>query len=171
MYNIIVVNLGLTDNWLIAIQIPKHILLERPDDGLPLVFLTATATGVSNSEGYRTYFTPIDLNVHWTAIRQPFSQSGTLVMRSCISNDGPSIRGGMTARPQPNEEPAITPPWHRKTRTLASLTVYGELFAARTPEEFALVHARLQQEWTFNGGFVRLFTIMLLHSQLIRSSM
>jgi hypothetical protein len=100
---------------------------------------------------------------------RPFPQSRTLVNRSCMSSDGPSIRGGMTARPQPNEEPAITAtlPWH--SRTLASLTVYGELFAARTPEEFALVHTRLQQEWSFNGGFVSLFTIMLLNSQLIRS--
>ena len=101
----------------------------------------------------------------------PFSQSRTLVKRSCVSNDRPSIHGGMTARPQPNEESAITAtlPWHG--RTLASLTVYGELFAACTPEEFALVHTRLQQEWTFNGGFVSLFTIMVLNSQLIRSSM
>jgi len=77
----------------------------------------------------------------------------------------------MVARPQPNEEPAVTAtlPWHSKT--LASLTVYGELFAAHTPEEFASVHTRLQQEWTFNGGFVSQFTINLLNSQLIRSSM
>jgi hypothetical protein len=88
-----------------------------------------------------------------------------------MCNDGPSIRGGMTARPQPNEEPAITAtlPWY--SRTLASLTVYGELLAACTPVQFALVHTRLQQEWTFNGGFVSLFTIMWLDSQLIRSSM
>jgi len=87
-----------------------------------------------------------------------------------MSNDGPSIREGMTPRPQPNEEPAITAtlPWHG--RTLASITVYGELFSARTTEEFASVHTRLQQEWTFNGSFVSLFTIMLLNSQLIRSS-
>ena len=101
----------------------------------------------------------------------PLSQSITLVERSYMSNDEPSIRGGMTARPQLNEEPAITAtlPWH--SRTLASFTVYGELFAARTPEEFALVHTRLQQEWTFDGSFVSLFTIMLLNSSLIYSSM
>jgi hypothetical protein len=88
-----------------------------------------------------------------------------------MSSDRPSIRGGTAARPQPNEEPAVTAnlPWH--SRTLASVTVYGELFAARTPEEFASVHTRLQQEWTFNGGFVSQFTINLLNSQLIRSSM
>jgi len=78
-----------------------------------------------------------------------------------MSNDGPSIHGGMTAHPQSNEELAITAtlPWY--SRTLASLTVYGELLAARTSEEFVLVHTTLQQEWTFNGGFVSLFTIML----------
>ena len=104
-------------------------------------------------------------------MNRPLAQSRTLVKRSFMSNDGPSIRGEMTARPQPNEEPVITAtlPWHG--RTLASLIVYGELFAARTPQEFALVHTRLQQEWTFNGGFVSLFTIMLLDSSLIRSSM
>jgi hypothetical protein len=71
-----------------------------------------------------------------------------------MSNDRPLIREGMTARQQPNEEPAISAalPWH--SRTLVSLTVYGELLAACTPEEFATVHTRLQQEWTFNGGFV-----------------
>jgi hypothetical protein len=81
-----------------------------------------------------------------------------------MSNDGPTIRGGIAARPESNEESAITVtlPWHG--RTLASLTVYGELHAARAPEEFALVHTRLQQEWTFNGGFVSLFTIRLLNS-------
>jgi hypothetical protein len=103
-------------------------------------------------------------------MNRPLFQSRTLVKRSFMFNDGPSIRGEMTARPQPNEEPAITAtlPWH--SNILASLTVYGELFAARTPGEFAIVHTRLQQEWTFNGGFVGLFTIMLLNSQLIRSS-
>jgi hypothetical protein len=105
-------------------------------------------------------------------MNRPFSQSRTLVKRPCVSNDGPSIRGGMTARPQPNvnEEPTITAtlPWHG--RTLASVTVYGELFTARTSEEFASVHTRLQQEWIFNGSFVGLFTIMLLNSQLICSS-
>jgi hypothetical protein len=42
---------------------------------------------------------------------------------------------------------------------LESLTMYGELSAARTPEEFALVRSRFQREWTFNGGFVSRFTV------------
>ena len=93
-------------------------------------------------------------------MNRPFSQFRTLVKPPCVSNDGPSIRGGMAACSQPDEEPAIsvTLPWY--SRTLASVTVYGELLAARTLEEFALVHTRLQQEWTFNGGFVSLFTVM-----------
>jgi hypothetical protein len=97
-------------------------------------------------------------------MNRPLSQSRTLVKRSCMSNDEPSIRGEITARPQPNEEPDITAtlPWHSKT--LASLTVYGELFATCTPGEFAIVHRRLQQEWTFNGGFVSLFTLCCLTS-------
>jgi hypothetical protein len=32
--------------------------------------------------------------------------------------------------------------------------MYGELSTARVPKEFAAVRARLQQEWTFNAGFV-----------------
>jgi hypothetical protein len=44
-------------------------------------------------------------------------------------------------------------------RALESLTVYGELSTARTPEEFAPVRLRFQREWTFNGGFVSRFTI------------
>ena len=42
--------------------------------------------------------------------------------------------------------------WYRKT--LAFLTLYDELSAARTPERFAAVRVRLQQEWIFNAGFV-----------------
>ena len=69
--------------------------------------------------------------------------------------------------PLPDEEHAIvTLPWH--WRILAYLTMYGELATACTPEEFAFVHMRLQQEWTFAGGFVSRFTIMILFNfQLI----
>jgi len=49
--------------------------------------------------------------------------------------------------------------WNR--RALESLTMYRALAAARSPEEFAPVHLRLQREWTFNGGFVSQFTITL----------
>ena len=44
-------------------------------------------------------------------------------------------------------------------RALESLTMYGELAAARSPEEFAPVHLKFQREWTFNGGFVSWFTV------------
>ncbi|KIM36083.1 hypothetical protein M413DRAFT_78631 [Hebeloma cylindrosporum] len=39
--------------------------------------------------------------------------------------------------------------------------MYGELSVAHTPEEFSLVRTRLQQEWTFDGGFVSRFTSYL----------
>ena len=42
--------------------------------------------------------------------------------------------------------------WYEKT--LAFLTLYEELSAARTRERFAAVRVRLQQEWVFNAGFV-----------------
>ena len=155
-------NLVQIDNRLVATQIQKNISLERLDDGSPLVLPTTTARRISDDEAYRTQLMLVNPKVKATGMNRPLSQPRTLVKRSCISNGGPSIRGGMTAHPQPNEEPAITAtlPWYSKT--LASLTVYGELFAARTPGEFAIVHTRLQQEWTFNGGFVSLFTLCCL---------
>ena len=52
------------------------------------------------------------------------------------------------------EGPAMTSalPWQSKV--LASFTMYGELCVALTQEEFALVHTRLQQEWSFDGSLV-----------------
>ena len=69
-------------------------------------------------------------------------------------SDGPPVCGeGMTGS-RPTEEPttATILPWHG--RTLSSFTLYGELCIACTPEEFALVRTRLQQEWSLAGGFV-----------------
>ena len=66
------------------------------------------------------------------------------------------VRGGMITDLQPNasEGPASSAalPW--QSRILAFFTMYGELSVALTPEEFALVRTRLQQEWTLDGGFV-----------------
>jgi len=73
----------------------------------------------------------------------------------------------MCTAPRSNEGPAITA---TLPRTLASLTMYGELSVALAPEEFALVHARLQQEWSFDGSFVSRYSIMFLNFQLIRYS-
>jgi len=42
----------------------------------------------------------------------------------------------------------------RHSRTLAPLTIYDEFAAAYAQEDFTLLHTRLQQEWTFYGGFV-----------------
>lgn len=60
----------------------------------------------------------------------------------------------MAAVSQPNEEQIdiAALPWHRMT--FETLTMYGELSAARIPEEFAAVRSRFQSEWLFNGGFV-----------------
>ena len=50
--------------------------------------------------------------------------------------------------------------WYGKA--LAFLTLYHELSTARTPEGFAAVRVRLQQEWIFNASFVSRFTITFL---------
>jgi len=49
--------------------------------------------------------------------------------------------------------------WYRKT--LAFLTLYDEISAARTPEGFAAVRVKLQQEWIFNAGFVSRFFLVV----------
>jgi len=73
-----------------------------------------------------------------------------------VSDDGPPrpIRGGGIIDPQPREEQTVTValPWHM--RALELLTPFTELSAACMPAEFAVVRQRLQQEWTFDGGFV-----------------
>jgi len=75
--------------------------------------------------------------------------------RARVSDDEPVVRGeGMTGGLQSNKEPAIIATLSWQSRTLAFFTMYGELSAAFTPEEFALVRIRLEQEWKFGGGFV-----------------
>ena len=89
-----------------------------------------------------------------------------------ISPAGPSVCEEATTVPLPDgRRIEIAPlPWYRMA--LESLTMYGELSAARIPEEFAPVRLRLQLEWTFNGGFVSRSTFMLVFdSQLIVHSM
>src|SRR5258708_82313 len=79
-----------------------------------------------------------------------------------MSNEAP-VRGEGSTGSRPNEEPTTTTTvsWH--SRTLSSFTLYGELCVACTLEEFALVHTRLQQEWSFAGGLVsRLITFLQL---------
>jgi hypothetical protein len=72
-----------------------------------------------------------------------------------VSDDDPVVRGsGMTGGLRSNKESAIVATLSWLSRTLAFFTMYGELSAALTPEEFALVRMRLEQEWTFGGGFV-----------------
>ena len=78
-------------------------------------------------------------------------------------------RSGMTlSRPNEEQTTITIAPWH--LRTLSSFTLYGELSVACTPEEFASVRSRLQQEWSFGGGLVSRFTTVLLDFQLIHHS-
>ena len=60
----------------------------------------------------------------------------------------------MTTVSRPNGERMDIASLPRYRMALESLTMYGELSAARIPEEFAPVRLRLQREWTFNGRFV-----------------
>ena len=101
-------------------------------------------------------------------VERPPSPSRNLVNHSqaSVSDDGSEETA---ISPQRNEESAVTTtlPWYSKT--LAFFTMYGELSDTLTPKEFRLVRARLQQEWTFDGGFVSWFTFV--SSQLISHSM
>jgi hypothetical protein len=81
-------------------------------------------------------------------------------------NDGPE---GMTIPPGTDEEPVVTTTLAWYSRTFASLTIYGELSAARLPEEFALLRMRLQKEWSFSGDLVSRFSIRFINSRLIRN--
>ena len=96
--------------------------------------------------------------------RLPYVQSSTSVNRPSVSDDDPRVCEGVAAFPLPNEEPAVTAPLPRHWRILAFLTMYYELSVACTPEDFAFVRTRLQHEWTFDGGFVSRFTIILTSS-------
>jgi len=51
-------------------------------------------------------------------------------------------------------------------KILASMTMYGELSSAETADHFAPIFRRLQQEWTFIGGLVCLFSFFLNLTQL-----
>ena len=113
--------------------------------------------------GIQKYYIVIDLNIGHTVVDRAYSQK-----RASVSDDEPVVRGGgMNGGFQSNKEPAIiaAPAW--QSRTLAFFTMYGELSTAFTPEEFALVRVRLEQEWTFGGGFVGWFIIIFLSTQLI----
>ena len=108
----------------------------------------------------------INLNATRTGVDQLSLKSRNLVKHSHVTvfNDKPE---GMAIPPRTDEEPVVTTtlPWY--SRTFASLTIYGELSVAGIPEEFALLRMRLQQEWTFSGGFVSRFSIKFINSRLI----
>ena len=111
---------------------------------------------------------PHNINVTCTAMILLCSQFNNLLKWSTVS-DGLPIHGEGPTGSQTNEEPTTTTTtqsWYR--RPLASFTFYVELSVARTPEEFASVRTRLQEEWSFDGGFVsRLQSCFLSTSSLI----
>jgi len=55
------------------------------------------------------------------------------------------------------EKITVPPNLSKPEKILASMTMYGELSSAETPDQFEPVFRRLQHEWTFIGGLVRLF--------------
>ena len=100
-------------------------------------------------------------NIKYTlGISRPHSQFS---IHSSLSDDGTSVHEepeGTTTAGQLNEFIVTAKlSWYR--RALASLTLYSELYAARTSEEFASVRMRFRQEWTFAIGVVRRSTVSL----------
>jgi hypothetical protein len=116
-------------------QMPKNVPLERLDNDTPTIL---PASRVRESRRIKNY-NICNLNGTCTGTNQTYPQPITLVKYSSAHRLNELI---FTAAPF----------WCRKV--LASLTMYGELSAARLPKDFAAVRARLQQEWTFNAGFV-----------------
>jgi hypothetical protein len=99
----------------------------------------------------QNYYISIDLNAKCTGTNRP------------IVTGRPSVREEeMSTVSLPNGEQIdiASLPWH--SWALESFTMYRELSAARSPEEFARVRLRFQREWTFNGGFVSRSTIIFL---------
>ena len=109
------------------------------------------------------------LNVKRIGTNGPHSQSeylpSTPMNRSSASENGPVYGEGVIPNEGPGPLVAATMPMHLKM--LASLTVYGELCDADLSEDFAPVRMRLQQEWTFDGGFVSNPSITFLDTLLI----
>jgi hypothetical protein len=109
----------------------------------------------------------IDLNATRTGVDRLSLKSRNFVKhsRASVFDGGPE---GMAVPSRTYEEPVVTTtlPWYG--RTFASFTIYGEISVARIPEEFALLRMRLQQEWSFSGGFVSQFLIKFIYSRLIR---
>ena len=116
----------------------------------------------------QNYGVLINLNATRTAVDRPSLKSRNLVKHSHAQASVFYKPEGITIPLRTDEEPVVTTtlPWY--SRTFASLTIYGELSAARTPKEFALLRRRLQQEWSFIGGLVSRFSIRFINSRLIR---
>ena len=113
MYIIIGANLVFIDNRLVTVQIPKTIsLVERFNDVSPLVFPTATARRVSDSEPYRTpsHFMVIDLNVKWTGMNRPFPSPGLLWSALvCLMMELRFTEGWRLAHNRTKNQPSLLP--------------------------------------------------------------
>jgi len=120
---------------------PKNIPVERrQNDSLPIL-----PTSRVPESGQIKKYNICNLNGKYTGTNQTYSQPVTAV--KCFSAHR-------------LKELIITAAlvWWRKA--LAFLTLYDEISAARTPEGFAAVRVRLQQEWIFNAGFVSRFFLL-----------
>ena len=109
------------------------------------------------------HYVLIDLNIKRIGMDGPYSQS----LASTVVNSSPSVSDGRSPSPVRGGELTGTVPWH--IRALAFFTMYSELCAANTPEDFAQVCTSCQREWSFDGSFVSQFAIIFfkLDSQLI----
>lgn len=129
---------------------------------------TASTSCISYSEACRTIAWSLISMLHAIATNPTFSQFN-LVNYSSMSDD-PPVRGERMTGSLPNEAQTTTNNPALVRRTLSFFTLYDELSAACTQEEFVPVRVRLQQEWSFNGGLVSQFTAVLLDSELIYHS-
>jgi len=88
----------------------------------------------------------------------PYSYPGSGEIISITPADG---EGWMACSDLPlplyTEKITVPPNLSKPEKILASMTMYGELSSAETPDQFEPVFRRLQHEWTFIGGLVRLF--------------
>lgn len=83
-------------------------------------------------------------------------ESSTMIIR--ISGNGDEGMGWVAPSllPQNVEKLEPPPPLTRTERALASFTMYSELKEANFDSHYEAVFGRLQMEWTYTGGLVRL---------------
>ena len=121
---------------------------------MPIATVSTSCNSASEASKYGVL---INIYVTRKATNPPCSQFNPV---NCSSvSDEVSAHAEWTTGSRPNEEATLTPTNPTLGyRTLSAFTLYGELSVACTPEDFASVCARLQQEWSFDAGFVSRFT-------------